>query len=110
MTVETPFPMPRYIVRVELRDTDRNSHLYDKLHKLMDADGFKRTIRVDGDEFQLPHAEYVSMKDGADMREILLDASLTVRKLGDEQKFSLVITQVAGMLVRGLAPGRSNSA
>lgn len=49
--------MSRFTVRVELRNS--NDADYNELHRLMEANGFSRTIRTDaGETYCMPSGEY----------------------------------------------------
>jgi hypothetical protein len=49
--------MPTYIARIELRGSPTRQD-YDNLHARMQDIGFLQTITIDGETYELPHAEY----------------------------------------------------
>jgi hypothetical protein len=85
--------IPRFTVRVELHDAEKQPEKYTQLHEAMRKKGFSRTITFSNDtKYELPPAEYNHAPDTAlTVEEVLGDvkaAASTVQK-----EFSVLVTQ-----------------
>lgn len=86
--------MANFTTRVELLGSPPESE-YEKLHKEMAKRGFRRTITINGETFELPHAEYNSSSDSEtaeQMKDKAVAAAQTVQK---EFRVLVTETQVA---------------
>ncbi|NPT53576.1 hypothetical protein [Paraburkholderia elongata] len=81
-----------FTVRVELHGAAPGSSKYDELHEEMSAEGFVRTITLEGVSFELPPAEYSRVSEETKY-DILKKAKKAARKvMGIDEAFSLLVT------------------
>jgi hypothetical protein len=90
--------MPRFIVRVELHNTEYSHPDYAKLHKAMHAVGFSKFF-LDGDLWRLPHAEYYC-KIEATGAQILDRGWITASKIKPNPK--VLVSRALEITHRGL--------
>jgi hypothetical protein len=92
--------MPQFTTRVELlRATGED---YARLHSAMEQYGFSRTIKgADGNTYVLPTAEYERSGGSLTSDQIHNDAWRAAASVS--QRFSILITESAGITWSGLA-------
>ncbi|HDS4354347.1 DUF2622 domain-containing protein [Enterobacter roggenkampii] len=91
--------MARFTVRVELRNSKDAD--YDELHKLMEANGFSRTIKLDsGKIYFLPNAEYNYESSTRDKESVANLADSVASQVRAKPK--ILVTQSAGRYVLNL--------
>ena len=92
--------MGRYSVRVELRGVEPEGAEYEKLHALMEAEGFSRVVRGDsGRAYRLPPGEYDL--DAEHSKELVC----VIARSAAEQvapKFSVLVTKMGSRVWFGL--------
>ncbi|MGC0994705.1 hypothetical protein [Pantoea agglomerans] len=82
--------MINYTVRVELHDADDPDD-YENLHKRMKAQGFSRSLGIDGVRYKLPSAEY-SMVSNLTPEEILIKAQKAANRVQPDPEPSILVT------------------
>ncbi|WP_341318762.1 hypothetical protein WN982_27605 [Paraburkholderia sp. IMGN_8] len=81
-----------FTVRVELHGATPGSAKYNELHEEMSAEGFRRTITLEGVSFELPPAEYSRVSEETKY-EVLNKAKKAARKvMGIDEAFTLLVT------------------
>ncbi|WP_333610136.1 hypothetical protein [Pantoea piersonii] len=82
--------MTNYTVRVELHDADSDD--YDSLHNEMHKRGFRKTIRIDDETWELPTAEYSYIADGTSRASVLAKAEVAANKVKPKPQPSILVT------------------
>ena len=91
--------MGTFIIRVELKDAKYEA--YELLHKNMDKEGFKKTIKGAKGDYFLPHAEYCFINESYNDEVAVRDKAINII-LSVKCEYTILVTKSAGMAWQGL--------
>ncbi|MGJ8524302.1 hypothetical protein LMG33818_000010 [Halomonadaceae bacterium LMG 33818] len=94
--------MAKLLARVVLPNADEKD--YEKLHRLMAANGYKRTIKgASGTTYQMPDATYVAKKEMS-----VSEAASEVKTIADSVKWhsQVFVAEYSRSGLRGLNPAQ----
>jgi len=83
--------MTNYTIRVELHGAEGGDK-YEKLHEAMKAQGFSKTITIDGATYELPTAEYSLRSNSTSKQAVLKKAETAANKVQPKPKPSILVT------------------